>query len=133
MNFLNHKVIGVASFSAVSTINVILNLIFSQPAISAVSCEPGNISRYGNGSLKSCVLARDTKARIGSNQAGISIFPCKAKKYITFTEKSQFQSCTLAEGIKIRRGNSVTSCLTDYIVSVSTSSDGKLSIECSRS
>lgn len=128
MKFLNHKLIGVACFSAFSAIN----LVFSQPAVSAVSCESGTIKRYSNGSLKDCILAKDTKVRIGNNQLGTSIFPCKAKEYINFTEKSQFEECKLSEEIKIKTGNSVTSCLTDYKVSVSTSDEGKISVECSR-
>ena len=128
MKFLNHKLIGVAYFSAFSAIS----LAFSQPAVGAVSCEAGTINRYSNGSLDSCILARDTKIRIGNNQSGTSIFPCKAKEYINFTEKSQFEDCKLSEEIKIKTGNSVTSCLIDYKVSVSTSDDGKISIDCSR-
>mgnify|MGYP001790735672 CR=1 FL=1 len=127
MNFLNSKLIGVVCFSTFSAIN----LIFSQPAVSAVSCEAGTILRHSNGSLKDCVLARDTKVRIGSNQLGTSIFPCKAGNNIIFTEKSQFQRCRLSEEIKIKTGNSVASCPTDNYVSVSTSDDGKISIECS--
>lgn len=124
MIFFNSKLIGVVSFSAFSAIN----LIFSQPAVSAISCEPGTINRYSNGSLENCLLARDMKIRIGG-----AIFPCKAKKYISFTEKSQFQSCTLSQDIKIRKGNAVQSCKTDYIVSVSTPDEAKnLSIECRR-
>ena len=128
MKFLNHKLIGVAYFSAFSAIS----LAFSQPAVGAVSCEAGTILRHSNGSLKDCVLARDTKVRIGSNQLGTSIFPCKAGNNIIFTEKSQFEDCKLSEEIKIKTGNSVTSCLIDYKVSVSTSDDGKISIDCSR-
>ena len=128
MKFFNYKLIGVACFSTFS----ITNLIFSQPAVSAVSCEAGTIGRHANGSLRFCVLARDTKVRIGSNQLGTSIFPCKAKEYINFTEKSQFERCKLSEKIKIKTSNSVTSCLIDYKVSVSTSDDGKISIDCSR-
>ncbi|BAY86511.1 hypothetical protein NIES267_60200 [Calothrix parasitica NIES-267] len=127
MQFLNHKLIGVASFFTFSVINV----IFSQSAVSAVSCEAGTINRYSNGSLKYCILARDTKVRIGNNQSGTSIFPCKVGNYINFTEKSQFQRCKLSEEIKIKTGNSVTICPTDYNVSVSTLDDGKMSVECS--
>ena len=127
MKFLNHKLIGVAYFSAFSAVS----LAFSQPAVGAVSCEAGTIFRHSNGSLKDCVLARDTKVRIGSNQLGTSIFPCKAGNDISFTEKSQFQRCRLSEEIKIKTGNSVASCPTDNYVSFSTSNDTKISIGCS--
>ncbi|MEA5598527.1 hypothetical protein [Rivularia sp. UHCC 0363] len=127
MKYFNCKLTTVASFLSVSAIN----LVFSQPAISAVSCESGTIVRHSNGSLAYCVLARDTKVSISNPQIGTSIFPCKAKKYITFAQKSQFEECTLSEDIKIIQNNSVQTCPEDFIVSVSTSSDGKnLSIGC---
>ncbi|MEO0842363.1 MAG: hypothetical protein AAF063_26140 [Cyanobacteria bacterium J06643_5] len=127
MKFFSHKLIGAACFSTVS----MTNLIFSQPAVSAVSCEAGTIIRHANGSLRFCVLTRDTKVRIGSNQLGTSIFPCKAKEYINFTEKSQFERCKLSEKIKIKAGNSVRTCAKDNTVLVSTPENGKISIECS--
>ncbi|MEM6751407.1 MAG: hypothetical protein AAF630_00230 [Cyanobacteria bacterium P01_C01_bin.38] len=129
MNFLYHKLAAVSSFISISAINIFL----SQPALSAVSCEARTISRYPNGSLYYCVLARDTKVRMGNNRVGTSIFPCKAKKYIMFAEKAEFKECTLSEDIKIIENNSVRTCPKDYIVSVSTLNDGKdLSIGCRR-
>ena len=129
MIFFNHKLAAVSYFVSISAINI----FFSQPALSAISCEAGTISRYANGSLQSCVLARNTKVRISNNRVGTSIFPCKAENYISFAEKSQFKSCKLSEDIKIRKGNSVETCKTDYTVSVSIVNDGKdLSITCRR-
>ncbi|MDY6900833.1 MAG: hypothetical protein SWZ49_22545 [Cyanobacteriota bacterium] len=122
MIFFNYKLVAVSSFFAVCTINI----LFSKPALSSVSCKAGTISRYSNGSLNSCLLARDIEIRIGG-----AIFPCKAKKYISFTEKSRFKSCTLSQDIKIRKGNSVQSCKRNYIVSVSTPEETKnLSASC---
>lgn len=129
MKFFNHKLAKVASFFSISA----MSLVFSQPALSAVSCEAGTISHYPNGSLASCVLARETKVTISNNRVGTSIFPCKAKNYISFAEKSQFQSCKVSEDIKIRKANSVQTCPEDYIVSVLTFSDGNnLSIRCNK-
>ncbi|MBE9212234.1 hypothetical protein IQ247_05835 [Plectonema cf. radiosum LEGE 06105] len=129
MKYFNRKLTKVASFLSFSA----LNLVFSQPAISAVSCEAGTISRHSNGSLAYCVLARDTKVTVSNSQIGTSIFPCKAKNYIIFAEKSEFQRCTLSEDIKIININSVQTCAEDFIVSISTSSDNKnLSINCER-
>jgi len=124
MNLLNRKLVAASYFLSIFAIN----LFFPQPAISAVSCKTGTISRDSNGSLDYCLLARDMKIRIGG-----AIFPCKAKKYISFAKKSQFESCTLSQDIKIRKGNSIQSCKTDYIVLVSTQDDGKnISISCKR-
>ncbi len=129
MIFFNHKFAAVSSFVSISAINIFL----SQPALSAISCEAGTINRHANGSLYSCVLARDTKITISNYRTGRSIFPCKAQKYIRFAEKSEFQTCTLSEDIKIIENNSVRTCPKDYIVSVSTSSEGKnLSVGCQR-
>lgn len=127
MKFFNHKLAAVSSFVSISAINI----FFSQPVLSAVSCEAGTINRHTNGSLRYCILARDTKITMSNYRTGRSIFPCKAKSYVMFAEKSDFQTCTLSEDIKIREGNSVRTCPKDYIVSVSTSNDGKdLSIDC---
>ncbi len=129
MKFFNHKLAAVGSFFSIGAIN----LVFSQPAMSAISCEAGTINRYPNGSLLHCILARDTKVTINNNRTGRSIFPCKAQTYIMFAEDSQFERCTLSEDIKIRKSNSVRNCPKDYIVSVSTLDDGKdLNIECRR-
>ncbi|WP_044291310.1 hypothetical protein [Rivularia sp. PCC 7116] len=130
MKFFNCKLFTVASFLGVSTIN----LFFSQPALSAVSCERGTIVRHRNGSLASCILSRDTRVKISNNRVGSFTFACKAKNVIEFAQKSQFESCKLAEDIRIRKGNSVETCKKDKIVSVSTSGDSKnLSIYCRRS
>ncbi|WP_414620087.1 hypothetical protein [Calothrix sp. CCY 0018] len=129
MIFFNHKLAAVSSFVSISAINI----FFPQPALSAISCEASTINRHANGSLQYCVLARDTKITISNYRTGRSTFPCKAQKYIMFAEKSEFQTCTLSEDIKIIENNSVRTCPKDYIVSVSTSNDGKdLSIRCSR-
>jgi hypothetical protein len=127
MKFFHRKLVAVASFLGISTIN----LIFSGAAISAVSCEAGTISRHPNGSLQYCLLAFNTKITISNNRVGTSIFPCKAKTYISFAQNSQFERCTLSEDIKIRENNFVRTCPKDYIVSVSILNDSKeLSIEC---
>ncbi len=129
MNFFYYKLAAAASFFSVSAIN----MFFSQPVLAAISCESGTISRYANGSLRYCLLARDTKVRIGNNRVGTSIFPCKAKTYISFAEKSEFQRCTLSEDIRIIENNSVRTCPKDDIVSVSILNDGKdLSVDCRR-
>ena len=127
MKFFNRKFALIASFCSIPMIN----LFFYQPAIAAISCEAGTIYRHANGSLSFCLLARNTKVTIRNNRIGTSIFPCKAKNYISFAENSQFQSCILSKKIKIREKNSVRTCLKDYKVSVSTSSDNKrLFIQC---
>ncbi|MEO1428957.1 MAG: hypothetical protein AAFV71_07815 [Cyanobacteria bacterium J06633_8] len=127
MKFLSCKLFTVASFFGVFTIN----LFFSQPALSAVSCERGTIRHFKNGSLASCILSRDTRVNISNNRVGTFTFPCQAKNFIEFGQKSQFKSCKLAKDIRIRKGNSVETCKKDKIVSVSTSGDGKkLSISC---
>jgi hypothetical protein len=129
MKFLNYKLAAVSSFLSISAIN----LVVSQPALSAISCEAGTIIRHPNGSLQYCLLAFDTKITISNNRVGTSIFPCKTKTYISFEENSQFESCTLSEDIKIRESNYVRTCPKDYIVSVSTLNDGKdLDIKCRR-
>lgn len=129
MKYFNRKLTKVAYFLSFSA----LNLVFSQPAISAVSCEAGTITSHSNGSLAYCVLARDTKVTVSNPQLGTSIFPCKAKNYIKFAENSQFQRCTLSQEIKIIKTNSIQTCPEDFIVSISTSSDGKnISIRCDR-
>ncbi|MEO1374074.1 MAG: hypothetical protein AAFW70_07110 [Cyanobacteria bacterium J06635_10] len=127
MKLFNSKLATVAYFFGISAIN----FIFVQPAISAVSCEPRTISRYSNGSLASCILARDTRVTVSNSQIGILRFPCKAKKYIMFAENSQFQGCKLSEDITIRKTNSMDICPKDYTVLLSTvSEDQNLSIEC---
>ncbi|MGD1910536.1 MAG: hypothetical protein ACFB2X_06685 [Rivularia sp. (in: cyanobacteria)] len=98
MKLFNSKLANAAYFFSISAIN----FIFVQPAISAVSCEPGTINRYPNTSLASCLLARDTIVKISNPQIGKLSFPCKAKEQIVFAQKSQFQSCKLSENIKIR-------------------------------
>ncbi len=127
MKFFNHKLAAISYFISISAINI----FFPQPALSAISCEAGTIYRHANGSLYYCILARDTKITMSNYRTGRSIFPCKAKRYIMFAEKSEFQECMLSEDIKIRENNYVRTCPKDYIVSVSTSNEGKkLSISC---
>ena len=129
MIFFDIKLAGVVSFFSIAAIN----LVFPKPAFSAISCETGTISRYSNGNLAFCVLARDTRVTVSNAGIGRISFPCKAKNYIVFTEKSQFKRCKIYRDIKIRQGNSTQSCSKDSIVLVSPSSDGKnLSIRCKR-
>ncbi len=59
-------------------------------------------------------------------------FACQQNEYISFDEKGQFKSCTLARDLQIRNGNKITTCLAEGKVNVSISSTGIQSISCSR-
>ena len=98
-----------------------------QVAKAAVSCEANTAINHSNGSLASCILSFD--ADIGLNN---NYFACQQKEYISFDEKGQFQSCTLARDLQIRNGNDVTNCLAKGKVDVIVASTGIQSISCSR-
>ncbi|MBE9053689.1 hypothetical protein IQ243_25470 [Nostocales cyanobacterium LEGE 11386] len=101
------------------------------PAQAAIACEPGTISNYANNSLAACNLDQDMTVQLFSSSAGTSSFYCRAKKYIFFDDKGQFQSCQLAQDIQIRQANSITTCPAEYRVYVSVLNNGILSINCS--
>ncbi|MBD6616507.1 hypothetical protein FNW02_11820 [Komarekiella sp. 'clone 1'] len=107
-----------------------INFTVSQPANAAIVCEPGIINRYSNGSLANCLLGQNVTVQFSSSHSGISNFPCKANSYISFDEKGQFKSCTISEESKIRKSNSVETCLAEFQVEVSVSNDGNQSISC---
>lgn len=98
-----------------------------QEAKAAVSCEANTANNYSNGSLASCILSIDANIGLSNNY-----FVCQHKEYISFDEKGQFKSCTLARDLQIRKGNEVTKCLANGIVNVSISSTGMQSVSCSR-
>ncbi|AFY47496.1 hypothetical protein Nos7524_1623 [Nostoc sp. PCC 7524] len=108
-----------------------LNFSICLPAQASISCEPGNINRYANGFLASCVLGQNTTLQV-SAASGISTFPCKFQNYIYFDEKGQFQKCQLSEDIQIKTGNSIEKCPAEFWVNVAIGNDGSLSITCRR-
>ncbi|MBW4664036.1 MAG: hypothetical protein KME01_07530 [Chroococcus sp. CMT-3BRIN-NPC107] len=112
---------------AISALSLISTVALPQVAKAAVSCETNTASNHLNGSLSSCILSFD--ANIGLNN---NFFACQKNKYISFDEKGQFESCTLARDLQIRNGNKVTNCLADGTVNVSVSSSGIQSVSCSR-
>ncbi|WP_066376251.1 MULTISPECIES: hypothetical protein [unclassified Anabaena] len=118
-------------FAYVLTSLSLISVSFSlpQPAQAAISCEPGTINRYSNGSLASCTLRQDTTLQVAS-ASGTSNFPCKAQGNIWFDEKGQFQQCQLSEDIQIRTGNSIEQCPMDFWVKLSILSNGNISITC---
>ncbi len=109
-----------------------ISFAVSLPAQASIVCEPGTIINYTNNSLAGCILGQDMTVQLSSANAGTSNFPCRAKSYISFDDKGQFQSCQLAQEIEIKQGNSITKCPADYRVSVSVSENGIFSINCSR-
>lgn len=112
---------------AISVLSVISINTIPQAAFAAVSCEANTANNYANGSLSSCILSMDTNIGLNNNN-----FACQQKKYISFDEKGQFKSCTLARDLQIRNGNKITNCLAEGIVDVSISDTGIQSINCSR-
>jgi hypothetical protein len=117
--------------SLISSIGVLtINLIFILPAKANVACEAGTISYYPNNSLAKCVLTQDTTVQISMIQSGVSNFPCKAKNYIFFDDRGQFEGCQLADDIKITRNSSLETCAKDYMIAVSPLENGKQSIIC---
>ncbi|WP_009634342.1 hypothetical protein [Synechocystis sp. PCC 7509] len=112
---------------AVSALSLISIITIPQAARAAVSCESNTASNYSNGSLASCVLSVEANIGLSNNY-----FACKQKESISFDEKGQFKSCTLARNLQIRTGNKVTNCLADGRVDVSIASTGIQSVSCSR-
>ncbi|MBD2496804.1 hypothetical protein [Nostoc sp. FACHB-280] len=108
-----------------------INFGISSPAEAAISCETGTVVYHPNNSLATCSLAQNINVQVSSPTIGTSNFPCKAKSYIVFDEKGQFNSCELSEEIQIRTGNVVETCPAEYKVRVSFSNQGVLSINCS--
>jgi len=108
-----------------------IDLGISLPAQAAISCEPGTVSYYPNNSLATCLLAQNVNVQVTSSVSGTANFPCKAKNYIVFDVKGQFNRCELSNEIQIRNGNLVKTCPADYKVQVAVSDTGILSIACS--
>jgi hypothetical protein len=98
------------------------------PANAEVVCENGTIQNHTNGQLHNCILARNVKVHVSSNNFNLGVFPCKAKNQIFFNEKGIFSSCQLSENIKIQTGNSIKSCPVDYEVFFS--ENNNLSVDC---
>ncbi|WP_041232960.1 hypothetical protein [Cylindrospermum stagnale] len=120
----------VFAFFSTSVGLLTINFAISLPAKASITCEPGTIRNYSNGSLASCVLSQDMTLQVSSSKSGISNFPCKEQDYIFFDDKGQFQSCRLFQEIEIRQGNSVRICPAKYWVNFSISRDGDQSISC---
>lgn len=107
-----------------------INFAISLPAQASVTCEPGRISKYQNGSLASCILGQDTTVQVYSPSSGSSNFYCQAQQFISFDDKAQFTSCQLSQEIQLRKGNSIETCPAKYKVYVSVSTNGIQSITC---
>lgn len=101
--------------------------LIPQAAKAAVSCEANTVNNYSNGSLANCVLSIDANIELSNNH-----FVCQQKRTIFFDEKGQFKSCTLAQELRIRKGNQVTTCLAKSEVYVNILNSGNQSISCSR-
>ncbi len=117
------KIISVA-ISALSLISIIA---MPQAAFAGFSCEANTANNHANGSLSSCILRFESNIGLNNNY-----FACQQQKYISFDEKGQFKSCTLARDLQIRNGNKVTTCLAKGEVGVSVASTGIQTINCSR-
>ncbi|MEH2235560.1 hypothetical protein [Nostoc sp.] len=107
-----------------------INFAFPLPAQAAIECEAGDMIYYPNGSLLTCILAQNITVQVSSYRSGTSNFPCQRRKYISFGEKGQFQSCQLANDTQIRTGNSVETCPAEYRIYVSTSDEANQSLTC---
>ncbi|MBU7587034.1 MAG: hypothetical protein KAF91_29990 [Nostoc sp. TH1S01] len=120
------------SFALLTLLSSLLTINFSisLPAQAAISCETGTVTYHPNNSLATCSLAQNVNVQVYNPVAGTSNFPCKAKSYIVFDEKGQFNSCELSEKIQIRTGNVVETCQAEYKVRVAVSDKGVLSITC---
>ncbi len=112
---------------AISALSLISISTIPQEAKAAVSCEANTANNYSNGSLASCILHFDANISLNNNY-----FACQKKASISFDDKGQFKSCTLARDLQIRNENKVTTCLANGIVNVSISSTGMQSVSCSR-
>ncbi|KJH69630.1 hypothetical protein [Aliterella atlantica] len=101
--------------------------ISPQTVKAALSCEMDTAINYANGSLASCILNFDVNIGLSNNH-----FVCQQKQYISFDEKGQFRSCTLARDLLLRKGNKITTCLAKGEVSVKILNSGNQEITCSR-
>jgi hypothetical protein len=101
--------------------------LMPQVAKAAVSCEANSAINYSNGSLTSCILSFDTNIGLSNNY-----FVCQQKQSISFDEKGQFRSCTLARDLVLRKGNQVTTCFAKGEVYVTIMNSGNQEITCSR-
>lgn len=98
-----------------------------QIAKATVSCEANTANNYSNGSLASCILSIDANIGLSNNH-----FVCQQKESISFDEKGQFRSCTLARNLLLRKGNQVTTCQAKSEVYVTIMNSGNQEITCSR-
>ncbi|TVP55419.1 MAG: hypothetical protein EA343_25045 [Nodularia sp. (in: Bacteria)] len=126
MKFYSHSL----AFLTYSWGLITISFAVSLPAQASIVCEPRTIINHANNSLAACNLGQDMTVQLSSSRAGIYNFPCRAKSYISFDDKGQFQSCKLSRDIEIREANSVKKCLEDYRVDVSVLNNGILSINC---
>lgn len=110
----------------IAALSIISISTIPQAAKAAVSCEVNTATNYPNGSLARCILSFEANIGLNNNH-----FACQQKEYISFDEKGQFNSCTLARDLQIRNGNKVTTCLAKGQVNVSIASTGIQSINCS--
>ncbi len=101
--------------------------LIPQVAKAAVSCEANTVHNYSNGSLANCVLSIDANIGLSNNY-----FVCQQKETISFDEKGQFRSCTLARDLLLRKENQVTTCLAKGKVYVRIMNSGNQEITCSR-
>jgi len=108
-----------------------INFVVPSPAQASVTCESGTVSNYQNGSLASCILSQDATVQVYSTSTVTSNFYCQAKKFISFDDKAQFQSCYLSQETLLRKGNSIETCPAEYKISVFISNNGIESISCS--
>jgi hypothetical protein len=104
----------------------VINLCLPLPAKAALACKKDTINRYQDGSVESCALDTDTDI-----QTGTFAFSCLQGNSISFDEKAHFRSCSLSIPVKIRKGNSVETCLEKSKVYVSISSNNEQSVSCS--
>jgi hypothetical protein len=108
------------------------NLLFSLPAQAAITCSPGTIQNYQNGSLASCILENDTQIQLSNSKAGTLNISCKAKNYILFHSDGNFKSCQINQNITITKNNSVEVCPAESTLEVEIFQDGNLSMSCQK-
>lgn len=113
---------------SLSTFSFISITTMPQAAKAAVSCEAGTASNYSNGSLQSCVLNFNASIGLSNNY-----FSCSQHRYIYFDQKGQFESCTLSQELRLRKGNELTTCPASARVNVEISDSGNQEINCSNS
>lgn len=111
--------------TSLSTLSFVI--VMTQTAEAGVSCQAGTTSNYANGSLQSCIL--DFHVNIGLSN---NYFYCSQDSHIHFDLKVQFQSCTLLQELRLRKGNEVVTCPTNAKVYVEILDSGNQEIDCSR-